>query len=106
VETAEARTWAEGLATRTPFELTLGILQKHIDDIILVGEEEMRQAVRFLVETQHQLAEAAGAAPVAALRKLGDRLRGQKVVCIISGGNITLQQLRWALEEPRAADGD
>jgi threonine dehydratase len=103
VETPAAATWAEGLATRTPFELTLGILQKHIDDIVLVSEEDMRHAVRFLLETQRQVAEAAGAASVAALRLLADRVRGRKVVCIVSGGNITMAQLRWALDaEPQA----
>jgi threonine dehydratase len=99
VETPEVRTWAEGLATRTPFALTLDILRKHLDDMLLVSDEEMRQAVRFLLETQHQVAEAAGAASLAAVRQQPDRFRGRKVVCIVSGGNITLQQLRWVLED-------
>lgn len=98
IETSEASTWAEGLATRTPFDLTLAILQKHLDDMVLVGEDEMRAAVRFLLATQHQVAEAAGAAPIAAARKLGTELRGKKVVCIVSGGNITIEQLQWVLK--------
>jgi len=101
VETPEAATWAEGLMTRVPFELTLGIIREHIDEIILVSEEEMRQGVRFLLEAAHQLAEAAGAAPAAAARKLKDRLRGQSVVLIVSGSNITLDQLRWVLADPQ-----
>lgn len=99
VETPEARTWAEGLATRSPFDLTLGILRKHIDEIVLVSEEEMRHAVRFLLSSQHQVAEAAGAAPIAAVCKLAAQLRGRKVACIVSGGNITLDQLRWVLRD-------
>ena len=99
VETPEAGTWAEGLMTRVPFDLTLGIIREHIDDIVLVSEEEMRQGVRFLLEAAHQLAEAAGAAPVAAARKLKERLRGQTVVLIVSGCNITLDQLRWVLTD-------
>jgi threonine dehydratase len=87
--------------TRVPFELTLGIIREHIDEIILVSEEEMRQGVRFLLEAAHQLAEAAGAAPAAAARKLKDRLRGQSVVLIVSGSNITLDQLRWVLADPQ-----
>jgi threonine dehydratase len=101
VETPEAATWAEGLMTRVPFDLTLGIIREHIDDIVLVSEEEMRQGVRFLLEAAHQLAEAAGAAPAAAARKLKDRLQGQTVVLIVSGCNITLDQLRWVLADPQ-----
>ena len=76
IETPEAATWAEGLMTRVAFDLTFGIIREHIDEIILVSEEELRQGVRFLLETAHQLAEPAGAAPAAAARKLQDRLRG------------------------------
>jgi len=100
-ETPEAATWAEGLMTRVPFDLTFGILRDHIDEIVLVGEEEMRQGIRFLLETDHHLAEAAGAAPVAAARKLKDRLRGQTIVLIISGCNITTDQLRRVLTDPQ-----
>jgi threonine dehydratase len=101
VETPEAATWAEGLMTRVPFDLTLAIIREHIDDIVLVSEEEMRQGVRFLLEAAHQLAEGAGAAPAAAARKLKDRLRGQTVVLIVSGCNITVEQLRRVLTDPQ-----
>jgi threonine dehydratase len=101
VETPEAATWAEGLATRTPFDLPLGIIREHVDDIVLVSEEELRQGVLFLLEAGHQLAEAAGAAPAAAARKLKARLRGQTVVLIVSGSNITLDQLRRVLVDPQ-----
>jgi threonine dehydratase len=102
IETPEAATWAEGLMTRVPFDLPMGIIREHIDDIVLVSEEEMRQGVRFLLEAAHHLAEAAGAAPVAAAQKLKDRLRGQTVVLVVSGCNITLDQLRWVLSDPQA----
>jgi len=101
VETPEAATWAEGLMTRVPFDLTFGIIREHIDEIVLVSEEEMRQGVRFLLEAAHQLAEPAGAAPAAAARKLKERLRGQTVVLIVSGCNITVDQLRRVLTDPQ-----
>ena len=101
VETPEAATWAEGLATRTPFDLPLDIIREHVDDIVLVSEEELRQGVRFLLEAAHQLAEAAGAAPAAAAQKLKAQLRGQTVVLIVSGANITLEQLRRVLADPQ-----
>ncbi len=102
VPTPESATWAEGLMTRVPFDLTFGIIREHVDDIVLVSEEEMRQGVRFLLEAGHQLAEAAGAAPAAAARKLKERLRGQSVVLVVSGGNITLDQLRRVLTDPQS----
>jgi threonine dehydratase len=102
VETPEAATWAEGVATRTPFDLPFEIIREHLDDIVLVSEEEMRQGVIFLLEAAHQLAEAAGAAPAAAARKIKDRLRGQKVVLIVSGANITRDQLTRVLTDPQA----
>ncbi len=101
VETPESATWAEGLMTRVPFDLPFGIIRERIDDIVLVSEEELRQGVLFLLEAAHQLAEPAGAAAAAAARKLKDRLRGQTVVLIVSGGNITLDQLRRVLTDPR-----
>ncbi len=96
-----ADTWAEGVATRTPFELTFGILRERLDDIVLVGEEEMRQGVITLLEQAHQLAEAAGAAPLAAAHKIRERLAGRTVVLIVSGANITIQQLTAVLTDPR-----
>lgn len=99
IETPEAATWAEGLMTRVPFDLTFGIIREQIDEIILVSEEELRQGVQFLLEAAHQLAEPAGAAPAAAARKLKDRLQGQTVVLIVSGCNITVDQLRRVLTD-------
>ena len=87
-------TKAEGLATRVPFELTLGILWDRLDDMALVTDEEMEDAIRILLETTRQVAEHAGAAPVAAARLLRDRIAVRKVGLILSGGNITMEALR------------
>ena len=97
-KTDTADTFADGLATRVAFELPFSILQRGLDDIILVSEEEMCQAIIQLLRTTHNLAEGAGAAPVAAAWKLRQTLKGQKIVMVLSGGNIDLDTLRRVLE--------
>jgi len=94
VETTSAETFAEGLATRVSFQLTLDIINQLIDDIVLVSEEEMKRAILALLETTHQLAEGAGAASTAAAFKLRDKLQGKKVALVLTGGNLTLQTLQ------------
>ena len=90
-------TFAEGLATRTAFELPQRILWDLLDDFVLVSEEGLREATVLMLEKTHNLAEAAGAAPLAAALKIRDRLAGRKTVLVCSGGNISLQHLREAL---------
>ena len=63
---------------------------------------ETGRAILYLLETTHLLAEPAGAASTAAALKLGDRLAGKKVVLILSGGNITLEQLRAVMDSAKA----
>ena len=87
----EMHTAAEGLATRIGFELPQQILREHLDDFVLVSEDEIRDATLALLERTRNLIEASGAAPLAAALKLG--LAGRKVGLIASGGNMTLDQL-------------
>lgn len=86
-------TWAEGLATRVPAEMTLGIMRELMDDALLVSEEDMRIAAGLLLKHTHNLAEGAGAATLAALWKHRERFAGKQVVAILSGGNLDLAQL-------------
>jgi threonine dehydratase len=94
IETQSAETFAEGLATRVPFKLTLDILNKMIDDIILVSEEQIKRAIITLLEITHQLAEGAGAASTAAAFKIKDKLQKRKVALVLTGGNLTLNTLQ------------
>ncbi len=87
-------TFAEGIATRVPFALPITILRRHLDDVVLVSDEEMKLAILLLAEAVRQTAEGAGAASTAAALRLDGRLRGKTVVLILSGGNITLETLR------------
>jgi threonine dehydratase len=92
-----SRTWAEGLATGTAFELPQRILRRLLDDFVVVGDEEIKAAVRSLLERTRTVVEGAGAAPFAAAIALKDRLAGRRVALILSGGNISLPQLRTVL---------
>lgn len=91
-------TAAEGLATRTAFELPQRILWQYLDDFILISEDEMLRAVALYIERAHTLAEPAGASSLAGALKLRDRLAGQTVAVVLTGGNITVEQLRTALD--------
>jgi threonine dehydratase len=93
-------TFAEGLATRVPFELPQRILWELLDDFVLVSEEEIRRATVLMLERTRNLIEPAGAAPLAAAVSLGDRLAGKRVALIASGGNVSTAQLRELLAEP------
>ncbi|MDE0510491.1 MAG: threonine dehydratase [Gammaproteobacteria bacterium] len=86
-------TIAEGLATRVPAEMTLDIMRRLVSDIVLVTDEEIKQAMAWLLETTHNLAEPAGAAATAAAWKLRDRFKGKTVAGILSGGNCDLRLL-------------
>ncbi|MDQ2951687.1 MAG: pyridoxal-phosphate dependent enzyme [Chloroflexota bacterium] len=96
-ETAHANTFAEGLQTRTPFALPQVIMRRDLDDFVLVSDEDLYAAMRILLVEGHVVAEGAGAAAVAAARKLRDRLAGKTVVCWVSGGNATAESLQRAL---------
>lgn len=99
-ERVEARmeTFAEGLATRAPFMLPQSILWKRLDDFILVSDEEMLQSIVHFLERTHNLAEGAAAASLAGALKIKDRLAGKKVALIMTGGNLSLANLRRALD--------
>ncbi len=93
VECASA-TFAEGLATRMAFGLPQRMLRQYLDDFVLVSEEEMRKAVLLHLAKTRNLAEGAGAATLAAATKLKEELRGKKVGLVLSGGNLSPEQLR------------
>jgi len=97
--TAEhVNTFAEGMATRVTFDLTFGILKRMLDDIVLLEEPELEEAVRAALRYTHNLAEGSGAAPLAAAKKYGRQLAGKKIGCVMSGGNIDIRTLARCLD--------
>ena len=94
---AEMGTFAEGLATGVAFELPQAIMRDHLHDFMLVGEEEIMQAMVWMIERAHTLAEGAGAAALAGAYRMREELRGKKVGIICSGGNTSLEHLKRVL---------
>jgi threonine dehydratase len=90
----EMNTMAEGLATRTAFEMPQRIMRAGLDDFILVSDDDLRAALLVLMEITRNLVEAAGAAAFAGALALADDIRGKKVAIVMSGGNVSPMQLR------------
>jgi threonine dehydratase len=81
-----------------PGAVTFDLCQEHVDDWILVTDEEIRQALRLLLEKQYQLAEGSGVLSIASFVKMKERFENRNVVCVVSGGKISLDTLRQVLE--------
>ncbi|MGQ0525900.1 MAG: threonine ammonia-lyase [Betaproteobacteria bacterium] len=81
-------TIAEGIAVKSPGKLTVPIVRREVEDILLVDEGDIEQAIVMLLEIEKTVVEGAGAAALAALIKHRDRYRGLKVGMVLSGGNI------------------
>ncbi len=99
VTSAPNATVAEGLSTGSGFALPQAILWGMLDDFVLVSDAQILQAIVWMVERAHTLAEGAGAAPLAAAYALRARLAGRRVGLVCSGGNSSLAQLRQALSD-------
>lgn len=93
LRTAGMRTFAEGLATRTAFELTQRMLWQLLSDFVLVTDDELRAAARLLIEKTRNLVEPAGAAALAAVLADPPRFAGRDIAIICTGGNISPAQL-------------
>jgi threonine dehydratase len=92
-------TFAEGLATREPFAMPLALFPRLVDEIMLVSDDQIAQSIRLLVEATRQVVEGAGAAALAAAMTRRSQLAGTNVGLILSGGNITIEQLRRILND-------
>jgi threonine dehydratase len=77
-----------------PGAITFELCQKWVDDYMLVSEEEIKAAMRLVIESQHMLIEGAAGVAVAAYLKTAERFRAQNVVIVICGANISLETLK------------
>lgn len=89
----KVNTFADGIAVKTPGENTYDMINKYVDDIVTVSEDEIATAILALIEKQKLISEGAGATPVAAALFNKLPIEGKKTVCLISGGNIDVNIL-------------
>ncbi len=100
IETLEkVQTIADGIAVKTPGNLTFDLVSKYVDGIYTVSDDEIALAILTLMEQEKLIAEGAGAVPVAAVMngKIPD-IDGKKVCCLVSGGNIDVTILSRVIE--------
>ena len=101
-----AHTIADGIAVKRPGEKTLALVQKHVDDIVQVDEEEIANAILLLLEREKTVVEGAGATPLAALYNGHiPSARGKKTAMVLCGGNIDVNLLARIIERGLIKDG-
>ena len=103
--TCGGETLAEGIAVKSPGKLTKPIIEKLVDDILLVDEDHLERAISALVEQQRLVAEGAGAASIAGILQYSSKFKGKKCGVVLSGGNIDPRLLAGVLTRSMAKDG-
>ena len=98
-------TLAEGIAVKQPGGLTAQVVEALVDDIVLVGERRLEEAVSLLLQIEKTVAEGAGAAGLAALLAFREKFRGRTVGLVICGGNIDTRLLANVLLRDLARSG-
>src|SRR5437660_4106331 len=100
-----AKTIADGIAVRRAGDYTLPLVQKYVDDIVTVEEEEIANAILLLLEREKTLAEGAGAAAIAAVLNRKIQLQNKRVAVLVCGGNIDVTLLSRIIERGLVKDG-
>ncbi len=98
-------TIADGIAVRRAGEVTLPVVERYVDEIVTVDEDEIASAILMLLEREKTLAEGAGAAGLAALIQKKTSLKGAKTAVVIGGGNIDVTLLSRIIERGLVQDG-
>jgi threonine dehydratase len=101
-ESARPGTVAEGIAVKSPGDLTLPLIRDHVDRMLTVSEEQIEQAVFDLLEIEKTVVEGAGAASLAALCAYPELFEGKRVALVLSGGNIDMMILSSILQRGMA----
>lgn len=99
------RTIAEGIAVKTPGTLTLPVIREWVDEILLVDEGQIEEAVEMLLEVEKSVVEGAGAAGLAAVLAHKEKFQGKRVGLILSGGNIDMLTLSSVIQRGLVRSG-
>ncbi|HEX2647662.1 MAG TPA: pyridoxal-phosphate dependent enzyme [Candidatus Dormibacteraeota bacterium] len=91
---APSTTIADGIGVRVPVADAVAIMQQTVDDVVLVSDDEMTAAMRWLFGDAGLVVEPSGAAGVAAIAARRDELTGRRVASVLTGGNLTKEQIR------------
>ncbi|MGA8309510.1 MAG: threonine ammonia-lyase [Terriglobales bacterium] len=100
-----AATIADGIAVRRAGDRTLPLVQKYVDEIVTVDEEEIANAVLLLLEREKTMAEGAGAAAIAAMINRKIEISGKKIAVLVGGGNMDVTLLSRIIERGLVKDG-
>ncbi len=88
IATDSVSTIADGIAVKAPGDMTVELINRYADDVVTVSDNEISEAILLLMERCKQIVEPSGATSVAAVLKGKVDVKGKKVVCLLSGGNI------------------
>ncbi|HEX6989217.1 MAG TPA: threonine ammonia-lyase [Bacillota bacterium] len=105
VYSRQVHTIADGLAIKEPRERTFRLIRRYVDDMVLVGEDEIAAAILMLLERSKLVVEGAGAVAVAALQAGRVRPGPGRTVAVISGGNIDVNFISRIIERGLVSDG-
>ena len=103
VVTDTCDTIADGLATRHPLQANVDAIRQLVDEVRLVSEEELLEAIRVLLLDEHVVAEAAGAAATAAFLQGASDYAGQNIVLLMTGANVPPEVLHRAIADTKSA---
>ena len=99
ISTDEVSTIADGIAVKSPGDITVELINRYADDVVTVSDIEISEAILMLMERCKQIVEPSGATPIAAVLKGKVDVRGKKVVCLLSGGNIDVSFIQCIIEQ-------
>ena len=97
--TDNVHTIADGIAVKSPGKLTCGLINKYVDEIVTVSDEDIATSILLLLERSKQMVEPAGAASLAAAISGKTDIKGKRVVCVLSGGNIDVSFIHRIVEK-------
>ena len=98
-------TIADGISVKAPGDITVELINRYVDDVVTVNDNEISEAILLLMERCKQIVEPSGAPPVAAILKKKIDVTGKKVVCLLSGGNIDVSFVQCIIEQGLVARG-